>query len=156
MTENLKQSLMQFTTEPENQKLGLKILAWIGVFLAPIQEILFSVGALIIADLVTGIWAAKKAGFKIESYKLRRSVTKSGAYFLTIALGFMTQKFLMQDSIPIVHVVSGLIGSAELLSIYENMSKITGVPFAQKIMELLQPPKQETPPNKDNDEEPKA
>ena len=60
----------------------------------------------------------------------------------------------MQDSIPIVHVVSGLIGSAELLSIYENMSKITGVPFAQKIMELLQPPKQETPPNKD--EEPKA
>lgn len=143
MWSDLKQSMISFVSEPETQKLGLKIIAWVAIFLAPIKEVMFSVGFLILADLLTGVWAAYKSGAKLESHKLRRSVTKSASYLLAIVVGFVAQKFLLQDTIPIVHVVAGLIGATELLSIYENLSKITGIPFAEKIKEILQPKKEE-------------
>ena len=146
MLTNLKQSFSSFVSDSETQVLGLKIIAWILIFFAPIKEVMWSVGAIIIVDLITGIWAAKKSGVKFESYKLRRSITKSAAYLTAIASGFIVQKYMLQDTIPIVHVVSGLIGATELLSIYENLSKISGVPFADKVKELLQPKKVENEP----------
>jgi hypothetical protein len=49
----------------------------------------------------------------------------------------------MGDTVPVVHVVAGLIGATELLSVYENLSRITGLDFKQKVMQLIQPPKEE-------------
>lgn len=156
-----KESVIEFVTAPSTAELGIKILAWIGAFLAPIQKVLFAVGFLIITDTITGIWAAVKEDQKIQSFKLRRSITKSAAYLLAIVCGYVTQNLLLDNAIPIVTVVAGLIGATESLSVYENLTRITGVQFKQKVLEILQPPKVEdtttqAPELKKEDEEPKA
>jgi uncharacterized protein (DUF697 family) len=140
-----KSEFAEFISEPSTQKLGLKVLSWIAVFLAPIKGLLLAVGFLLLVDLITGIWAAYKEGQRIESHKLRRSVTKSTSYLIAVLAGFVAQKYLMGDLIPVVNVVGGLIGATEIVSVYENLSKISGVDFASKIKELLQPPKVEKP-----------
>lgn len=127
----------------EVQKVFVKMFAWVALFFAPIKEVLFAVGFLIMADLFTGMWASLRSGQKIESAKLRRSVSKSAAYLLAVCTGFVAQKYLMQDAVPVVHVVAGLIGATELLSVYENLSRITGVDFKKKVLEIVQPPKSE-------------
>lgn len=138
-----KESIKEFATSDEALKLGMKMLAWVLAFLTPIKGVLAAVGFLIVADTLTGVWSALKQGKKIESAKLRRSVTKSAAYLLAIITGFVAQKHLLEDAIPIVTVVAGLIGATETLSIYENLSQISGVPLADKVKGLLQPPKAE-------------
>jgi phage-related holin len=139
----MKRYIEAALADGEVQKVLLKAMAWIALFFAPIKEVLFSVGFLIVADLITGVWAALKIGQKIESAKLRRSVSKSAAYLLAVCSGFVAQKYLMGDTVPVVHVVAGLIGATELLSVYENLSRITGLDFKQKVMQLIQPPKEE-------------
>lgn len=149
-----KDSIREFATSEETLKLGTKMLAWILAFLAPIKGVLAAVGFLIVADTLTGIWSAIRQGKKIESAKLRRSVTKSAAYLLAIVTGFITQKYLLENTIPIVTVVAGLIGATETLSIYENLSQISGVPLADKVKGLLQPPKPEDQAPKKDDTPP--
>lgn len=149
-----KESVKEFVSSEETVRLGMKMLAWVMAFLAPIKGVLGAVGFLIVTDTLTGIWSAIKQGKKIESAKLRRSVTKSAAYLLAIVTGFIAQKYLLEDSIPIVTVVAGLIGATETLSIYENLSQISGVPIADKVKSLLQPPKPEDQAPKKEEEPP--
>lgn len=139
----LKNQVVNFVTDTQNQILGLKILGWIAVFLTPVWEILFAVGALLMTDLITGIWASMKEKKKIKSSRLRESVTKSASYLIAISAAYVTQTFLIHDALPIIHITSGLIGVTEILSIYENLSRISGVPFANKLKEILQPKKEE-------------
>lgn len=139
----LKNQVVNFVTDTQNQILGLKILGWIAVFLTPVWEILFAVGALLMTDLITGIWASIKEKKKVKSSRLRESVTKSASYLIAISAAYVTQTFLIHDALPIIHITSGLIGVTEILSIYENLSRISGVPFANKLKEILQPKKEE-------------
>lgn len=140
---DFKANVYYFITDTENQVLGLKILGWVLIFLAPVKEVLFSVGFLLMTDLVTGIWAALRANKKIRSSTFRQSVTKSASYLTAICTAYVTQTFLINNALPLVHIVAGLIGTTEILSIYENLSKISGVPFSEKIKDLLQPKKNE-------------
>lgn len=115
-------------------KLWLKNLLLVALSsLAPIQAIIVSVGFLIIADTITGIWAAIKRGEAIKSAAMRRTVSKFVIYQLAIISGFVVQKFLLNDLVPIVNIIAGVIGMVELKSVLENAGSIVG----QDIFKLI-------------------
>jgi len=100
------------------------LISILAVF-APIKGTIITVGVVIIVDLITGILAARKRGEKITSAALRRTVSKALIYQTAVLTGFLVEKFLINDLFPITQVAAGLIGSAESLSIYENLNTLS-------------------------------
>jgi len=94
-------------------------------------------GILIIADLVTGVWAAYKLGNTISSAGLRRTVSKFCVYQIAIISAFIVQKFLLNDLIPASNIVAGVIGIVELKSILENANKILNTDIFKAVLAKL-------------------
>ena len=112
----------------------LKILAALSTFLAPISGIMITVGLLILADTVIGIWKAKKLGERISSRKLSQVISKMFLYETTIVLFFLIDKFILGDilgalfSVPflLTKVVALTLASVEVFSIDENYRAVRG------------------------------
>lgn len=102
--------------------LGISLLA---VF-APIKAVLATALVLVLADLIVGILAARKRGEPITSAGIRRTVGKILVYETAIMLGYLAQTHLMGDIIPVVKIISGLIGAVELKSCLENLDTVSG------------------------------
>lgn len=100
-------------------------IALLGV-LAPAKALLISVGFLIIADLVTGIWAALKRKEKISSAAMRRTVSKIVIYNLAVISGFLVETYMLENFVPTSKIVASVIGLVELKSILENCNYILG------------------------------
>lgn len=113
---------------------GLIVLAAI---LAPIKALLISCGFLIIADLITGVMAAKKRGEAIRSAEMRRSLSKMVVYQIAIISGFILEKYMLHDMLPVSKIVSGVIGMVEFKSILENASTIAGQDILKLVIEKL-------------------
>ena len=94
--------------------------------LAPIQAMIIATGVVIFADLFTGVWAAKKRNEKISSGGLRRTITKMFVFEAAIILGFIIEKYMMNNTLPISKLASGLIAVVEAKSIMENLDTIYG------------------------------
>lgn len=105
--------------------------------LAPIKPLAIACGFLVVADMVTGIWAAYKRKEKINSAEMRRSVSKMLIYQLTIVSAFALEKWILEDTIPVSRIVSGVIGMVEFKSILENASAITGQDLLKMVIEKL-------------------
>lgn len=115
----------------------VKLLIAIAAVFAPIQGMLGACLALILVDLVSGVIAARKRNEPISSAGVRRTITKLFVYELAIMLGFLTQHYLMNDSLNIVNIISGFIGMTELMSVMENMNSASGGDLLKKLLELL-------------------
>ncbi len=111
----------------------LKFLSMLFLVLLPIRPVMIAVSILVIADFVTGIWAAKKEKQRITSNALRRSVAKTLAYQSTVIVAFIIEKYLL-DGMPVVKVVAGLIAITEGKSFFENIHRITGIDFWSEIL----------------------
>lgn len=105
--------------------------------LAPIHAIIISVGILILADMITGILAARKRGEPISSAAMRRTVSKMFIYQLTVISGFLLEKYLLSEIIPVAKIVAGVIGMVEFKSMLENVNKITGIDILSELMKKL-------------------
>lgn len=114
-------------------KLSLSALA----VLAPIHDMLAACLFLVLVDLITGIIKAVKAKESIVSSGFRRTLIKLFVYECAIILGFIAQKFLMNDSMPITNMISGFIGLTELLSVMENLNAISGGQLLKALLEKL-------------------
>jgi hypothetical protein len=114
-----------------------KLLLVIVAALAPVHAVLISVGVLVAADLVTGVWAAIKRGEEIKSSKLRNSVSKLFIYQIALISGFLMQQYLLDDMIPIVKIMGGLVGLVEFKSILENANSITGTDLFKLVIQKL-------------------
>lgn len=114
-----------------------KLLLVILAALAPIKTVIICVGVLVMADMITGVWAAYKKGESIKSAGLRRTVSKFVIYQIAIITGFIVEKYLVGDSIPITKVLGGMIGLVELKSILENANVITGTDLFRLLIERL-------------------
>lgn len=101
-------------------------LSMLLIVLAPIKSVLFSVSALVVADFITGIWAAAKRKERISSNGINKSIMKSLAYMLLIIVSFIMETYLM-EGVPVVKVVSGMIALREGKSFFENMHAVTGI-----------------------------
>ena len=105
-----------------------KILLALTAFLAPIQGILITVGVLIVADTIIGIWKAKKLKEKVTSRKLSQIISKMFLYEGTIILFFMIDKYILGDILQqffaveylLTKVVALVLASIEVFSCDEN------------------------------------
>lgn len=115
----------------------IQVIASMIAILAPIHALMFSVGFLIIADLVTGIWASIKLKRKIKSSVMRRSVSKILVYQLAIISGFLVEQYMLDSYLPVSKIVASVIGLVELKSILENANNILGYPLFKSIVSKL-------------------
>ncbi len=115
----------------------LKTLIAIGAALAPIKMVMITVGFLILADLITGIWAAHKRGEKISSAVMRRTISKMFAYQMSVVGGFLLETYILGGSIPVSKIVAGVIGMVEFKSVLENSNVIVGDDVFAMILKKL-------------------
>jgi membrane glycosyltransferase len=108
------------------KELLLKALIAVGAVLAPVKMVMITVGVLIIADLVTGIWAAQKRGERVSSAAMRRTVSKMLIYQLSVVCGFLLEIYILDGIIPVSKIVAGVIGMVEFKSMLENSNQIVG------------------------------
>lgn len=104
--------------------------------LTPIHAVMISVGFLIFADLFTGILAAKKAGEKITSAGIRRTISKMFVFQVAVISGFVVETFIGVP-LPIAKIVASAITLSELVSVLENVQKITGENIFAKVIKKL-------------------
>lgn len=119
-----------------NEKLVAAFVALAAVF-APAEKLLLATGILVIADLVTGIMAARKQGRSITSAGLRRTVSKMLVYQVAVGSAFLVQLYMTADTIPVSNIVSSAIGLTELKSILENIDKIRGSSLLKDILQKI-------------------
>ena len=111
-------------------------LASILVFL-PIKATIVCVMFLTMVDLMSGVAASYKRKEKITSSGFKRTVVKILVYEITVMLGFLVERYMTSDSLPVVKVLAGLIGITELKSVLENIQSITGVPLIKLLIAKL-------------------
>ena len=108
-----------------NKAIVTTVLGSVAWFLVPIQWLLLFTVSLVLCDLYTG-WRASKSRF--VSRGLRRSLDKAIAYFIAILIAHGFDLIYLSDSRLILsYGVSSFIAGTEMLSIYENIERITGV-----------------------------
>ncbi len=115
----------------------IKLAITLASIFAPVKGIMISALVLILCDLVTGVWAAKKRGEHITSAGFQRTLVKLLVYEVAIALGFIAQHYLMNDLIPVCNIIGSYVGLTELTSAYENIDGIAGGGLLKKILENL-------------------
>jgi len=113
------------------------LAASIVAIFAPAKALLISVGFLIFADLVMGVWAAKKRGEHISSAALRRTVSKAAVYQVTILSGFLVEQYMLGGILPVSKIVASTIGLFELKSILENSDSILGYSLFKLVISKL-------------------
>lgn len=112
------------------------LLAFVAVF-APIHAVLGTVLALCLADLITGILAARKRKEPVTSGGIKRTIGKMLIYEIAICLGFLCETYLTGGVLPIVKLIAALVGAAELKSNLENLDEINGSPIFASIINSL-------------------
>lgn len=111
-------------------------------FLAPVQSIMLAAGFMIFVDTLTGIWRSLKAGHRLSSNKLGTTLSKLVLYQVLIVTALVMEKILV-PLVPVVSLVAAAIAAREGLSVFENISSITGVDFLTLLKEKLSPVKKE-------------
>jgi uncharacterized membrane protein len=99
---------------------------FIASFFIPIKGFLLFTVAVVFADTITGIKAARKEGQKISSKGLYRTTEKIVVYFVAILI-FEAAKNTFNIPFPITYMVAMMISGTELFSVAENIKRITGV-----------------------------
>lgn len=105
----------------------LKILALtlVTVF-APTKNVVITVMALSMVDLLLGVLVSRKQGLPISSNGLRRTIIKVCLYEVAVLSAFIVGKELVGPELPVMTMVTSLIGLTELKSILENLAALQG------------------------------
>lgn len=112
------------------------VLACMSIFL-PIKELMLTVGFLVGADMVVGIWKALKTGQQIRSRRMSDTITKMLLYQLAIVSGFLIEKYIITDMLPIAKLIGSVIAIIEFKSIVESIESVTGQNLWTKIKEVI-------------------
>lgn len=114
----------------------LQMGLFLTVYFTPTFSLLIGVGILVTVDFFVAIWKAKRLGIKRTSKRMRDTVGKSTAYFIAILVAHLFEVTFLPIA-PIMQIIAFFIASAELKSIYESLSLITGLDFWTVIKERL-------------------
>lgn len=112
------------------------IISILAVF-APAKAMILSSLALVVVDLITGVWAAHVKGDVITSSGLRRTLVKLFVYEVAVLLGFLTQHYLVGDEMPVASLIAGFVGITELTSCLENLNAISGGEVLKALVERI-------------------
>lgn len=111
-------------------------------FIAPVQHIILATGFLLFVDTFTGVWRALYAKQKFSSYRFGRLLAKIVLYNVAIITAHVMGTYLVPH-IPMVSLVSTAVAAREGLSIFENISLITGTDLVSLLIEKLHPKRKE-------------
>ena len=111
-------------------------LASLAVFL-PIKELMLTIGFLVAADMVVGIWKALKLKQRIRSRRMSDTVTKLLLYQIAIMSGFLIESFIIAELIPITKLVATVIAVIEFKSIVESIESVTGKDLWSKLKTII-------------------
>lgn len=125
-------------------------LSAIAVF-APAKAVLLTVMALTICDLISGILASIKQQIPITSSGLKRTVVKVAVYQVAALAAFLVEQYLTPVEMPIMKMVTGLIGMTELKSVLENLDIIAGGSIFSSLIAKLSQGANNAPPSDDQD-----
>lgn len=114
----------------------IKGCSMIAAYFAGIAPLVAVVLTFVLVDLLTGLYAAYIKKIKIESHKLRKTVEKLVFYSVAILAAYGFERNLAEWS-HLAQVIAGFIASIELISIFENITKITNVNIVDKLKDAL-------------------
>ena len=112
------------------------LFASLAVFL-PIKELMLTIGFLVSADLVVGLWKAIKTKQRIRSRRMSDTVTKLLLYQLAIMSGFLIETFIISELIPVTKLIATVIAIIEFKSIVESIEAVTGKDLWSKIKTII-------------------
>lgn len=112
------------------------LFASLAVFL-PIKELMLTIGFLVGADLVVGLWKAIKTKQRIRSRRMSDTITKLLLYQLAIMSGFLIETFIISELIPITKLIATVIAIIEFKSIIESIETVTGKDLWSKIKVII-------------------
>jgi hypothetical protein len=112
------------------------LFASLAVFL-PIKELMLTIGFLVSADLVVGLWKAIKTGQRIRSRRMSDTITKLLLYQLAIMSGFLIETFIISELIPVTKLIATVIAIIEFKSIIESIEAVTGKDLWSKIKTII-------------------
>ena len=97
-------------------------------FLAPVGWWLLACAYMVLADFITGCWAARKRGEMWSSAKFRESIYKCGSYMFVIICARVFESVLptWMESAELARLLAGAIVGIEFYSVLENFYKATG------------------------------
>lgn len=107
------------------------------VILEPAKPMFLSVLFLIVVDLITGILAARKRNESINSAGIGRTVAKLVIYEAAICAAFIAETYLTGSLIPASKITASLIGTAELLSVLENLNALSNGELLKTLIDKL-------------------
>lgn len=117
-------------------KAVLLLLSIISVF-APIEGVVLTVLCLVLVDMLTGCIAAHKRSEPITSRGLRRTLVKILLYELACVCAFLCETYLTGSLLPVLKMLTTLIGLTEMKSIYENLDSISGGQLFKQVIDKL-------------------
>lgn len=104
-----------------------KLLAITAVaYFAPTKSVLITVMALSMLDMLLGIAASKRSGKPVSSQGLRRTILKVVLYEIAVLSAYVVGKELVGPQLPVMNMLTTLIGLTELKSVLENLAIISG------------------------------
>lgn len=119
-------TLVQERTNMETIKIYLfALLYWVVVYFQPTLEFMLLVGFFVVMDTITGMAAAIKTDTPITSKKFRAIFPKFIVYGAAVLVAHVIQKQFFPD-FPAMKIIAGFVAYSELISIDENIQKITG------------------------------
>ena len=116
------------------------VVGWAISFILPIKDFLILTSGLVIIDLITGIFAAKRRKEELKSRALMRTTTKLLLYYSAI-LATEGVQMVFAENIPITYITAFTISITELKSILENVDSGTGSGLTQAIIDRIKPKK---------------
>lgn len=122
---------------PPIQELGLQGIMLVLAYFIPIKGMVHAVIFLWAIDWILGVWKSLKAKRTLTSYRFRKSISKITTYVLAITSTYVLENTFLPEWIPICKVVAGYIAFTELVSIYENMSEITGKKLMLELLDVV-------------------
>lgn len=111
-------------------------LSWVAIYFYPAFGFVLLVGFFVAADTITGVMAAYKLSEPITSKKFRAVFPKFIVYGVGVFVAHVLQQQFFPD-FPAMKIVAGLVAYSELMSIDENIGKITGVRLFQFFINKL-------------------
>lgn len=111
-------------------------LSWIVIYFYPTAQFLLLIGFFVVIDTITGVMALSKTGEQFTSRKFRAFIPKYVGYGCAILVAHVLQMQFFPD-FPAMKIISGAIAYGELISIDENIAKITGVSLFKYFIKKL-------------------
>lgn len=140
LNDTLKNTLQSAENMSDAAKIASAALGIALSYIAPFQAFLITIIILVIADIVTGIWASLKRGEKFTASKLKNSLGKAILYPLSIILSNLMVQTFFAD-VPVVssltYIVALFISAVEFQSNIENIGSITGIDIWSRVKDWL-------------------